>query len=808
MNKFFMFKITLILCFLSLFVMAVAACNASGTEEDSTIPNLSDSLNESESSTESESMENEETYPESTSGTANSDETKTPEETEDYFESTKIETVQPDASKVIDAAVNGEGYDIYQLPEGESWGYRYDCTMLYNDDGSVDAYFACVGIEGEWDWISYRHSDDNGQTWSNEKIVLTPTRGSMDSLSCCDPGVVYFDGYYYLGYTSTLNVEGYCNNLYVARSENPDGPFEKWNGNGWGGDENVPIVYYDQEYTSWGIGEPSFVELNGTLYIYYTQNCPSGKYLMVATADAKNDNWPADIDFKGVAAKVNTDSLDIKYIEDWGKFIGVATGDRMNSSSWLAIFESNDGLTFELVDAVREGTYPALHNAGISSARNGHINLERDSDRLRVIYAYGTGWGQWNTRVQNITLKLSDGNDIELEKQKPCLDKDAEFAPVLTGDQLYSVMIRAEDDSFVLADEQDTLRIEVYLYDTYFSKRNIASDRDLVYIADDENVIELDRGRISVKNVGKTKVTIQYEGLENYFYVTVVDSEDYAPDSYKVVGFEPVRDEYVIVFAERALNKPQIRGRLFYESGEFAEIYTNKAESLENLGWRVENATFTGYDESIIEVSETGVVTAKKTGQTDVTVTSNGFSFDVHITVTDDIAQGIFVNASGEAEAPLDYASVDFSNPDYLDILSTNSSSVTAEDGAFRFTVTSNNSANMTDAFFSINYINSSKELLAENYKYLEITYMVPTDVSSSATNMQLFICCDEITSANAAYQIMVETVKDGEYHTLKIDMSELDYWKGIINMIRFDFFDASLKGDSMYVSSIRLVEK
>ena len=163
MNKFFMFKITLILCFLSLFVMAVAACNASGTEEDSTIPNLSDSLNESESSTESESMENEETYPESTSGTANSDETKTPEETEDYFESTKIETVQPDASKVIDAAVNGEGYDIYQLPEGESWGYRYGCTMLYNDDGSVDAYFACVGIEGEWDWISYRHSDENGQ---------------------------------------------------------------------------------------------------------------------------------------------------------------------------------------------------------------------------------------------------------------------------------------------------------------------------------------------------------------------------------------------------------------------------------------------------------------------------------------------------------------------------------------------------------------------------------------------------------------------------------------------------------------------
>ena len=100
------------------------------------------------------------------------------------------------------------------------------------------------------------------------------------------PGVVYFNGYYYLGYTSTLNSTGFCNNVFVARSGTPDGPFEKWNGNGWGGPECQPIVYYDESWQEWGIGEPSFIELNGKLYMYYT----SGGSTMVATADATNEN--------------------------------------------------------------------------------------------------------------------------------------------------------------------------------------------------------------------------------------------------------------------------------------------------------------------------------------------------------------------------------------------------------------------------------------------------------------------------------------------------------------------------------------
>ena len=80
-----------------------------------------------------------------------------------------------------------------------------------------------------------------------------------------------------------------------------------------------------------------------------------GIFTHLATADATDENWPATLKFHGSACKKTTDSLDVKYVEEWGKFIGVATGNRMGPSSWLALYESNDGLTFTPVDAIKEG---------------------------------------------------------------------------------------------------------------------------------------------------------------------------------------------------------------------------------------------------------------------------------------------------------------------------------------------------------------------------------------------------------------------------------------------------------------------
>jgi predicted GH43/DUF377 family glycosyl hydrolase len=728
--------------------------------------------------------------------TEESTEAPTEEVTTDYFEANRIETVKPDTTKVPDVSVTGLGYDIYQLPEHQDWGYRYGVTYLYNDDGSVDAYFACVGVNGEWDWISYRHSPDGGETWTNEKIVLTPTKGSMDHFSNCDPGVVYFGGYYYLGYTSTLNETGACNNVFVARSENPDGPFEKWNGSGWGGYEPQPIFYYDEAYNKFGMGEPSFVELNGTLYIYYTNAAPSGEYTMVATADATSENWPATLQHHGAAVKKNTDSLDVKYVEEWGKFIGIATGSRMGPSSYVAVYESNDGLTFELVDAVREGTLTHLHNAGLSSRRNGHIKLSEDADKLRVIYAHGEGWGTWNTRVQPISMTLSSGNDLDAERAKPCLKEPFVRGETLSKADRYVAMIRPEQDVYAYTLDQGDFTIRLNKYDTYFEETTLKRGAEgVTFKVHDESVctIDNDTWKVTLVGVGTTAVEVWYEDVSFLFHVHVTAEPENDGRPTQPVEWTPVRDTYVIYLGERSLYKPQLRAQMKWADGSFTEYFVTDSGA---------QITFTGYDQSIITVSDKGIVTALKTGETEVTLTYMKKTCKIKVIVTGDPEQG-FYRLPDTFE--VDYTDLDFSLKGTMSaVANLNGASVSYDEAeaALKATVTGG------DAQFWLSMSQSIPALKAEDYKALEITYKCPKDTSSKATMMQWFFMIGDVTDPTEQCGLKKNLVKDGEYHTLTIDLTALSYWKGNVNALRFDFFDQSEVGDTMYIKSIKLIEQ
>ena len=574
--------------------------------------------------------------------TENETETQTAEETTDYFEANRIELVTPDTSKVVDMAVADEGYDIYCIPDNGNGGYRYGATYLYNDDGSVDAYFACAGIPTQWDWISYRHSDDNGKTWSAEKIVMAPTPGEMDDLSCCDPGVVYFNGYYYLAYTSTLNQDGRCNNLFIARSENPDGPFEKWNGTGWGGPNPEPIVYYEGTHKLWGLGEGSMVELNGTLYIYYTCSLGSVEYTMVATADATSENWPLTIQQHGVAYQKRTedfliDSLDVKYVEDLGKFVAVSTGNRMGDQSWLAVLESEDGLTFELVDAVRENTYAGLHNAGLSSRRNGHIRLDTDADRLHVVYGYGTvEWGKWNARVQPITLGLSDGNDMEAERAKPCVMGELAKTPVPAQRDTMPILLSTEKDFYEIVAGRSVLKIVLKSYDSFNRGMDISMrDKDVAFSEYDENVIRVDRGQIMPVGAGETRVTVTYKGLLHHFWVRVVESSADIGKATDIVSFNLTIPEEITVYKdEAAVYGPQIRARITYGDGREEEL--NIRDGQKTMTYSIEG------DAGVIRIDDMGLITACKAGTVTVTVTYKGYTRTVRVTVTEDPADAVY----------------------------------------------------------------------------------------------------------------------------------------------------------------------
>lgn len=297
------------------------------------------------------------------------------------------------------------GWDVFT---NVGYDYRYGPSFIINDDSSIDMWTASPGGGGEWDWIRHKKSTDDGLTWGSETVALRPTPGSADAYSVCDPGVVKFGGYYYIGYTSTTNSGGVGieNDTFVARSTSPTGPYDKWNGSGWGGNPQ-PIIEYTDTPGQWGCGEPCFVVVGDTLYIYYTWNNGVGVQTRVATADATDLNWPADITLVGVAIQKasDSDSSDVKYVDAVGKFIAVNTARRFTDQSYIQVWTSLDGLTFTATDDVSTNIQLCCHNAGISGDEYGHIIT---NEFHFIAYAYGSTWGNWSTHLNPVTICDTD----------------------------------------------------------------------------------------------------------------------------------------------------------------------------------------------------------------------------------------------------------------------------------------------------------------------------------------------------------------------------------------------------------------
>ncbi len=281
--------------------------------------------------------------------------------------------------------------------------YRYGPSIMKYEDGSYDAWFSSPGNSGsQWDWITYRHSDD-GENWSYEEVVLKPTPGGRDQCSVCDPGLIYFDGYYYMGYTGTDYYEGKgsCNSAFVARSRYPDGPYEKWNGEGWGGYPE-PIIEYTGDPSGWGIGEISFVIYDGDLCIYYTYYDLTGGYINLSKANLTED-WPSTMRFKNmVLVREHQDSLDVAYDIKTGYFFGFSINQRMSEKSRLIMYGSLNGKEeFVKIDSNKDYIEDYAHNMGIAKSPEGYINTDEE---LLIGYAYGEKWGRWNTRFQYIKV--------------------------------------------------------------------------------------------------------------------------------------------------------------------------------------------------------------------------------------------------------------------------------------------------------------------------------------------------------------------------------------------------------------------
>lgn len=540
------------------------------------------------------------------------------------------------ADKHVRIRLENEGKDIFALWGSGKPDYRYGPSMILNDDGSIDAWFASPGDgKKEYDWMLYRRSEDGGETWSDEKIVLAPTPATADHKSVCDPDVFMYDGYYYMGYTGTVNEDGLCNNVFLARSKNPDGPYEKWNGEGWGGDP-VPIIYFTGVEIGWGVGEPSFVIVDDTIYVYNTLDSFSSEYgwvraTQVRTADITDPMWPAKLNYEGIAMYRNdatdrsgytyadSDSWNVVYLEESHKFVALTTNRRFKKDSCLLYYESDDGITFNRVSEINTNVVTGCHNCGIMSDALGHI---KKNDRKLIGYAYaGSGkqtWGVWATRFAPITIDYTDDPDRDDEKQDN-LKQEIRIDESLLGSN--NIMLTADPLVYTAMVGGDPVSIRC-LVRTSFRRKSSISLKAINIEDYDHDILELNENNQLVPlREGRSVVTIEYEGLRREVVVCVLPQEC---DETRIKRFYPVCKRLDLKVKEPIIL--QVRPMAVfadYDVHELTKYERNK-----------HNVTFRSSRPSVCSVKNDGTLKPHSAGVTVITVQADDcrYTLDVYVT--------------------------------------------------------------------------------------------------------------------------------------------------------------------------------
>lgn len=542
-------------------------------------------------------------------------------------------------SKHFKLILPDEGYDVYMPRKSQSWGYRYGPTIMVEGD-VCHAWFASPGDCFEADWFTYRRSVDGGKTWTDERVVMAPVPDSMDWFSVCDPAVVKYGEWYYMGYTSTIfeSGGGICNNGYVSRSKNPDGPFERWTGSGWGETRETeagtlrwmgqpaPLIYYDEDWHCWGAGELSFVIKDDVIYVYYTWNSKDldGRGISetrVATADITDENWPAHLVMHGTAMKRlggGNDSCDMVYCEDLDKFVALSTDCRFSENSYLAVFESDDGLRYNLVNCIKQNTGRMCHNCGISGDAHHHI---KSGDTMLLAYAYGGKWGCWATRLHDYSFEAMTE---ELYDERPLQNVHHELNCLPNPDEFRTAILYLGDHHRLRLRPGTSAHIPTTIGNSLYEMRRMPGG--VTYSNYDPAIVEIKGDTAYAKREGYTYVRADRDGCFCEFLITVTADlplgwQEWQPyPDKRVVAFDPIATAYTASLSGRDMK--QLRGMATYEDGCRFELCGGDGVTYEN------------HAPELFTVRPDGnVIPTGKLGEGRVTLSCGGCSFDVRVIV-------------------------------------------------------------------------------------------------------------------------------------------------------------------------------
>ncbi len=297
-----------------------------------------------------------------------------------------------------------EGMSFYKNGSQLNWvphtRIQYHSLLEYGFSGQIKYFTAAsTAIKTEWS----EQPDDP---------AVAPTTDGADAYYAKCASIVKAGNYYYMAYQgSTTYEETKDNCVFIARATTKDATdWEKWNGSGWG-DEPVAVIdlQLPEENVYFGAGEPSLVVKDGTIYLYYTYAMTETQLdTYLYTADAADENWPANMSDKGMVmdrsafATTAMDGTSVVYSEEANCFIGIHCVNNNNVNSYFAVWQSIDGITgWAHVGTVYNNTRVRARYPRFVTNEEGHVTA---AGAHFISYQYGESSSKWQTFMSPYTF--------------------------------------------------------------------------------------------------------------------------------------------------------------------------------------------------------------------------------------------------------------------------------------------------------------------------------------------------------------------------------------------------------------------
>ncbi|HLL60882.1 MAG TPA: hypothetical protein VK338_04150 [Candidatus Nitrosocosmicus sp.] len=324
------------------------------------------------------------------------------------------ENTTPEFIQIVDASkgfpIGHPGQNGEQTEPPYYW-FTYAPSII-KENGRYHAFYCSTGGnigsinqgEGAWDYVRYSSSSD-GRTWTRPEVKAYALGHQGIDMSACDPGVVYYQGYYYMYYGSAYrtiidrnNIPHFLTNIQVARSSTINGQYLTYTErNTWEFRPRDPkklIMPFVPTRTQpirdncvpnqqnnclieifYGLGQPSVIVKNGRLQMWFTDDTRDAQGAD-RTYMVESDNpvlWNV-----GTAREISiqsASSTDVKFDMSIQKYVRIDDREGHSRNSYLAISYSADGIGWEpFTTLIPHEQFPNFaHNTGFSSDREGNI---------------------------------------------------------------------------------------------------------------------------------------------------------------------------------------------------------------------------------------------------------------------------------------------------------------------------------------------------------------------------------------------------------------------------------------------------